>query len=252
MNAPTVGTALANFERYGRTHMTHGRIAIERTGDEAELVYDVGLADRELCRQLAEGSALVGMKLIRHLIGPEWRVRRVRFGHARPRDTTEHARLLGPSVRFGETTMAALVFDAADLERPVPNADRSLLPIVERHLDELLAAADASVDTDWLTAVRNAIAETVCDGAPTIQTIAKRLGLSVRTLQRRLGDQGVVFKTLVGEIRRDLALKYLAHGTTDLTEIAFLLGYSELSAFDRAFRRWTGRTPLAERRRLSD
>lgn len=251
LNAPTVGTALANFERYGRTHMTHGRVAVERTGNEAELVYDIGLADRELCRQLADGAAVVGVKLLSHLVGPAWRPLRFRFGHARPRDAAEHLRLLGPALRFDEDVMVAIAFDAADLERPVPGADRSLLPIVERHLEELLAAASASTDTDWLAAVRNAIAETVCDGAPTIQTIAKRLGLSVRTLQRRLGDQGVVFKILVGEIRRDLALKYLAHGTTDLTEIAFLLGYSELSAFDRAFRRWTGSTPLAERKRLS-
>ncbi len=248
LNAPTVGTALANFERYGRAHMTNGRIAVERTGGEAELIYDVGLADRELCRQLAEGAALVGVKLLRHLVGAEWQPRRLRFGHARPSDTSEHVRALGASLRFGEDVMVALAFAADDLARPVLGADRGLLPIVERHLEELLAAAGD--DTDWLATVRGAVAETVCDGAPTIQTIAKRLGLSVRTLQRRLGERGIVFKTLVGETRRDLALRYLAHGTSDLTEIAFLLGYSELSAFDRAFRRWTGETPLAARRRL--
>ena len=247
LNAPTVGIGLDNFERYGRTHLQGGRIAVERAGGEARLTYDLGLADREAARHLGEGAAVVGVTLLRRLIGAEWRPRRVLFGHARPHDTAEHARTFAVPLAFGEATTAALVFAAGDLERPVPNADRSLLPIVERHLDERLASAAEG----WLTEVRSAVAEAVCDGAPTIQAMAERLGLSVRTLQRRLADEGIVFKTLVADVRRDLALRYLADGKTDLTEIAFLVGYSELSAFDRAFRRWTGSTPRAARRSLT-
>jgi AraC-like DNA-binding protein len=173
----------------------------------------------------------------------------VRLGHAEPRDTREHVRLLGPALRFGQPIMTAIAFDPADLDREIAQADRGLLPIVERHLQELLAAAPS--ETDWLAEIRNAVAESVPDGAPTIQTIAKRMGASVRTLQRRLGDHGVVFKDLVAETRRDLALRYLAHGTAELTEIAFLVGYSELSAFHRAFKKWTGETPQETKRRLA-
>ncbi len=249
LNAPTVAVALANFERYGRAHMTGGRIAVERRGGEAELVYDMALADRALARQVAEGAAVVGIKLIRHLVGADWWPRRVHFAHARPRDLAEHTRLLGATIRFDAAAMVSLVFAARDLDRAVATADRGLLPIVERHLDELLAAAGD--DADFLATVRNAVAEVVCDGAPTIQTIAKRLGASVRTLQRRLGEHGAVFKDVVADTRRELALRYLGQGTAELTEIAFLLGYSELSAFDRAFRRWTGETPQAARKRLT-
>ena len=87
-------------------------------------------------------------------------------------------------------------------------------------------------------------------GKANVETVAKALALSVRTFQRRLGEHGVVFKTLVDQLRRELALQYLADGKADLTEIAFLVGYSELSAFDRAFRRWTGSTPVAARKEL--
>ena len=247
LNAPTVETALRNFERYGRTHVTARGVVLERDGSEARLAYDIGIVDRSLCRQHAEGAAVVGLTLLRRLVRPDWRPRRVLFGHARPRDTSEHARLLGAPLQFGEPIMAALAFPAADLDRPVPGADRRLLPIVERHLDELLSSGAAP--DDWLDGVRGAIAESVCDGAPAIEAIANKLALSVRTLQRRLGADGVVFKTLVDEIRRDLALRYVASGKSDLTEIAFLVGYSELSAFDRAFRRWTGSTPRAFARR---
>ena len=249
LNAPTVGTALRNFERYARSHFRGPRICLEIDGHEARfsLVLDVpGGVPR---RQHAEASAVVGLRIMRRLIGPDWRPRRVLFAHDRPRDVSEHERILGAPLRFRQPVHCGLVFDAADLERPVPGADRRLLPIIERHLDELLATPDP--DDAWLGEARSAIASSVCDGHPGIPTVARRLGLSVRTLQRRLGEQGAVFKTLVEDVRRELALRYLADGRTRLTEVAFLVGYSELSAFGRAFKRWTGSTPHAVRRNLT-
>jgi AraC-like DNA-binding protein len=247
LNAPTVGTALRNFERYGRTHIQGGRIGLAHEGDEALLVYELGVADHELARQHVEGAAAVALRILRRLIGPDFRPRRVLFAHRRPREVSELARVFDAPLRFEQRFDAALAFPAAALERGVAGADRRLLPIVERHLDELLAsdAQDA-----WLQQVRTQIAGSLCDGAPDIARVAKQLGMSVRTFQRRLDEHGAVWKTLVAAIRRDLAQRYLADGTASLTEIAFLLGYSELSAFDRAFRRWTGSTPLAMRRSL--
>src|SRR5262249_2328067 len=92
--------------------------------------------------------------------------------------------------------------------------------------------------------VRAAIATSICDGHPKIGATARRFGLSVRTFQRRLDEHRVVFKDLVESVRRDLSLRYVADGSMRLTDVAFLVGYSELSAFGRAFRRWTGPTPL--------
>ena len=247
LNAPSVETGLRNLDRYGHLQLQGGRLALEQQGANASLTYDIGV-DAEMARQHAEGAAVIGVRLLQHLIGADWRPRQVLFGHRRPAVTTEHARILRAPLRFGQPLTAALVFDAADLAHPVPHADRSLLPIVERHLDELLASAAGG--DDWLTKVRGAVAESLADGAPAIQTIARRLALSVRRFQRRLGEHGVVFKTLVDQLRRELALQYLADGKADLTEIAFLVGYSELSAFDRAFRRWTGSTPVAARKEL--
>ena len=247
LNAPSVAVAIENLARYGRTFLQGGGITLERDGPEVRLGYDL-LADRELCRQHAEGAAVVNTRVLRQLIGPDWRPRAVLFGHSAPHDTSEHTRLLGAPLRFGHSIAMTLVLDADVLPRPVPGADRRLLPIVERHLQELLASPDGG--TSRLDEVRNAIAETLCDGSPTIRAVAKRLGTSVRTLQRRLGEHGAVFSTLVEDVRRDVALRYLADGKAELTEIAFLTGYSELSAFGRAFRRWTGSTPLAARKRL--
>ena len=250
LNAPTVGTALANFERYGRTSWRGMQLGITVDGREARLGHDVGKADRERARHYAEGAAVIGLRLMRRLVGDAWSPSRVLLGHRRPARTSEHARIFGVPISFGADVSAALVFDAADLTRSVPGADRHLLPIVERHLDERLASSERDVEADWLAHVRETLAVAMCDGPPSIETVAERLAIGVRTFQRRLGEHGVVYKRLVDDVRRELALRYLGEARSDLTEIAFLVGYSELSAFDRAFRRWTGSTPQQYRKRL--
>ena len=114
---------------------------------------------------------------------------------------------------------------------------------LERILEEL-PQEDAFICT-----VSRAIAELIKDGNPSLTRTAKKLGMSPRTLQRQLKTRHVEFKTLVNDTRRHFAQSYLRDRKTSLTEIAFLLGYSEASAFNRAFKRWTGLTPLAYRRK---
>ena len=102
-----------------------------------------------------------------------------------------------------------------------------------------------------LVSVRKAIAELMRDGEPKLAQVANKIATSPRTLQRRLKNYGLEFKKLVAETRRRFALDYLKDRKNTLTQIAFLLGYSEVSAFNRAFKRWTGSTPLDYRRRTT-
>jgi AraC-like DNA-binding protein len=243
LNAPTVGIGLHNLARYSGANLQAGRIGLVVRGREVRVSYELN-AEPELCRQHAEGAAVLICRVLRRLVGDTWRPVQVLFGHRHPPDVSEHGRAFGAPIHFGVGANATIVLDAVHLEQAVPGADRLLLPIVERHLDRVLATAAGDV---WLVQVRNAIAQTLCDGSPRIRTIAKRLAMSVRTLQRRLDERGVVFTALVAEIRSALAHRYLADPRADLTEVALLLGYSDLSAFDRAFRRWTGSTPLEAR-----
>jgi len=246
LNAPTVGTGLRNLTRYSRANLQAGRIGFCVSGQEGLLSYELD-GEPELCRQHTEGAAVLSLRIVRRLLGEKWRPQRVLFGHRRPADSSEHQRIFGAPIFFGEGTNATLVLDAAQLDQAVPGADRRLLPIVERHLDRVLATDSGDA---WLQQVRSAVAEALCDGNPSIRMIARHLALSVRTLQRRLDERDLVFKAVVAETRREIAYRYLADGSANLTEVAFLLGYSELSAFDRAFRRWTGSTPLEARRSL--
>lgn len=247
-NAPTVGAALHNLERYAHTLLHGVKVVVEYRDSECLSGYDIPVGDRELRRQNAEGASVIAFETMRRLIGPGWRPKRVEFGHRRPADLTQHNRVFGCPLRFEAEHSFALVFDVADLDRPVLGADTRILPIVQRYLDDIPAPPDGG--DGWPARVRSLIARNVSNGHPNMERIARLLGLSGRTLQRRLGERGLVWKTLVEEVRRELALRYLKDEGMSLTEIAFLLGYSDLSAFDRAFRRWLGTTPAAQRRKL--
>jgi AraC-like DNA-binding protein len=247
LHAPNVDTAVRNFERYGHTHMEGARIVFETRGAECLFGYDIAVGSRELRRQNAEGACAMGVQLMRRLIGSDWRPLRVLFGHRKPADVREHERIFGAPLLFDQDVSCALVFPASDLQRPVIGADTRLLPIVQRWLDDLPQSKSAS--DAWLRDVRGEIARATCDGHPELERIARKLGMGGRTLQRRLAERGLVWKAVVEDVRRELALRYLNEPELPLTEVAFLLGYSELSAFYRAFRRWTGITPAEHRRR---
>ena len=96
---------------------------------------------------------------------------------------------------------------------------------------------------DLIEKLRHALREALKQGEPNVERLAKRLSLSGRTLQRRLGQLKTSFQEVLDHVRFDLARQYLKDARLDLTQIAYLLGYSELRAFDRAFRRWASKSP---------
>lgn len=170
--------------------------------------------------------------------------REVTFHHAAAGDLAAQTRVFGVAPRYAAQGNA-VVFVAADLERPVPAADPRLWSVIERHAEALLAARPEP-SQGLGTRVRQVMAEllqTLPEGPPTLATMAARLRLSERSLQRYLRDEGTTFDALLEGLRKDLALSYLRDPHMAISEVAYLLGYSEPSAFHRAFRRWTGVTP---------
>jgi AraC-like DNA-binding protein len=159
--------------------------------------------------------------------------------------------ILEAPVRF-ERPANEIVFAASTLDTVVVGADRTLLPMFEERANELTGAAlvtpEIGASGDRLVAaVQEEVVRCLCDGPPQLARIARTLAMSSRTLQRELQRRGVRFKTLVNETRHRLSLVYLERPELSVTEIAFLLGYAELSAFDRAFRRAAGVSPRAWR-----
>ncbi len=249
LNAPTVEVGLANLARYWAALVQGlGTPSLEVRGETATLeIPRIGSADPDALRHLSEAALAIFVRMMRRLRGPDWQPRDVSFQHEAPADTSEHAALICPRLSFG-CAVASIRFDADDLRAEVPGADRYLLPIAERQLQDALGPTAGS--DPWLREVEIQVASRICDGHPAIRSVAPQLGLSVRTLQRRLEERSILYRDLVAGVRSQLARRYLEETSNDLEEIAFLLGYSELSAFDHAFRRWTGQTPRGFRQKV--
>jgi AraC-like DNA-binding protein len=164
----------------------------------------------------------------------------VAFQHARPANAARYAEVLRCPVSFGAPGLR-IVFPRALFDRPLQHADPGLFGYLERHAQQLESQL---ADTRTLAArVSHAVLETLDAGEPDQSAIAHRLALSERTLQRRLREEGTSFAALVDGLRHELARSYLDDPTLAVFEVAFLVGYSEPSAFNRAFRRWTRQTP---------
>jgi AraC-like DNA-binding protein len=125
---------------------------------------------------------------------------------------------------------------------PVTTADPYLNKILLTYCEEALTARSGA-GTAFRSSVENAVVPLLPHGKARADEIARRLGTSGRTFARRLSSEGLTFSELLDSLRHDLARRYLAEGELSVSQIAWLLGYQEVGAFSRAFKRWTGETP---------
>jgi AraC-like DNA-binding protein len=168
------------------------------------------------------------------------------FAHAAPASRDEYARSFPGAVLRFSAPWNGFVFDAAELDRALPTADARLHTVVTRMAERLLAELPRA--HSFTDEVRRVLASELCHGNPDVVHVARAMHMSARTLGRRLNDEGTTFRELRDELRRQLALSYVANPEVGLCEVAFLLGFSDVAVFHRAFRRWTGTTPLQHRR----
>jgi AraC-like DNA-binding protein len=168
----------------------------------------------------------------------------VEFASPRPRSIADHRWFFRAPLQFGRPRNA-LVFMRAALDLPLRKAEPELREVLERRVRDVIARLPPM---DSLAGrARFRLREALDHGRPTAASVGRQLGLSERSLHRRLRDEGTTLRRLLDGLRLDLAERYLREGVS-INETAFLLGYSEASAFQRAFRRWTGSTPAAYRR----
>jgi AraC-like DNA-binding protein len=244
LNSPTIAVADQHVARYLKLYNQAANVFFTVEEKRAYLQYvlvDLGIA---VPRQENEYSMVIRLNTIRMMVGSQWAPLEVRFAHEAPEQISEHLRIFGAAVLFGYPTNT-FVIEREFLERQIPAADERLYEIMRRYLERILE--EMPQEHEVLASVRRAIAESMREGDPNLARVAKKMAMSPRTLQRQLKEQGMEFKNLVDDTRRRFAQSYLRSRRNTLTEIAFLLGYSEASAFNRAFKRWTGTTPLAYR-----
>lgn len=211
MLSDTMQTAVERVIRFSRVlnETTETRLDVE--GDVAVITDgNRDPADR-WPRHKAESILAAYVVLGRAWTASDWSPREVRFQHAQPDDIREHMRIFRCRLRFGAPRNQVL--------KPLTQAE------------------------DFVEAVRRVVGTALPGGTPSLRQTARTLGLSERTLQRRLGERGVGYATVVDGVRRELALRHLEEPHVSVGELALLLGFSEPKAFRRAFRRWTGSSP---------
>ncbi|MFF9064603.1 AraC family transcriptional regulator [Streptomyces sp. NPDC014891] len=214
--------------------------------DEALLEFDLSGYDDPL-HFGAEATVLVAHRFAGWLVRRRIGLRRVEFAHPEPRHAGECALLFGAPCVFGAPRTAA-VLDRADLDEPVLRDAAALRVFLRRAPVDVLVRVDH--ESTATGRVRHLIGRSLPAGpVPTPEELAALLSVSPQTLRRRLAAEGTTYQRIRDQVRRDHALAELAGGRISIEGLSHRLGFSEPSAFHRAFRRWTGETPRAYRAR---
>ncbi|WP_437625705.1 AraC family transcriptional regulator [Sorangium sp. So ce1151] len=239
----TVREVIGCVLRYQR--LIHDAVDVRLTVEGARARISQRFAGAAAPPQLS--SFIMGLWVLRArvLTGVPFAPHRVTFAHPAPADRREYDRLLAVPLGF-DADENAVLFDASFLDTPTVRSDPALGAVLRRHADELLARLPAEPSVRG--ALERHLIEALGRGVPDVAAAARALGMSARTLQRRLGDEGESYKSVLDEARRKLAVAHMRERGRTVSEVAFLLGFSEVSAFSRAFRRWTGHSPAAYRR----
>jgi len=241
----SLGSGLERLAHYGR--ILSDRVAAgmnDRQGGPVFWVRDT--ATTPLHPGRAEFALALALKLAREGTGTHVIPARISFAHRAPADDSEHRRFFDGPVHFeaGSNSMALSTIDAS---RPLLGADDVLAAIVRRRLDKALDSRERSDGGSFTTRVRRLLVQALGEGRSNADGVAQALGVSRRTLSRRLGEEGTSFSGILDSVREDAGKTLLQDRSLSIADIAFFLHYSEPAAFHRSFRRWTGQTPLTFR-----
>jgi len=245
--APTLGAALQALAELFPFHQqaTETRFAIE--GERIRLEYRI--LDGRILERRQDAELTMGMftNVVRTCLGLDWTPEEVWLEHPRPEAWRDHDKAFDAPVHFGQRTNAVVV-RGRDLGRRMPGGDLGRLTALRARL---IALAGGTGQTPLLDRVKAEIRSRLPEGEARVESVAEALGMARWTLQRRLAGQGLAFSDLVDLVRRDLAAAYLRQPHLPLSDLAFFLGYSELSAFTRAFTRWFDLSPSQARQAWS-
>jgi|SRR5688572_4245996 len=248
MNSPTVAAAFETAGRYIHLHNEAAQLTFAEDKNLSSWSYALKNLPLEQFRQFVDYGMAAAFNIIRVMVGSQWSPREVRFNHQGPEIMAAYHEVFCSPVIF-QCSTNGFIMDSAFCKQPIPAADPNLFRILTSYLDDVLSRMPKG--DELLATIRATIAQLMKDGGPKLSRAAKTLRVSTRTLQRQLKHRGLCFAELVEDIRRAVAVEYLKDREHTLAEIAFLLGYSEVSAFNRAFKRWTGKTPSDYRPRAN-
>lgn len=226
----------------GRARNSMAGVKQRQLAGEARIEFDL-TADEDPDRFRAETLLVVAHRFSGWLIRRRIPLVRVELAYSAPAHVLEYDLLFGAPCKFGAPATAA-VFDRALLDEPVLQDEAGIAAFLRRAPDDVLARIDYGSTS--ATRVRRLLGQSLPGGGMLTEgEVAERLSVSPQTLRRHLAAEGTGFQQLRDQMRRDHAIAALADGRTPIEQISAQLGFSEPSAFHRAFKRWTGSTPRA-------
>ncbi len=229
--------------RYARLFSDCLEVRCEVEGDRAAIRIDVGSAAPKPIRDFAMGAWFTNhvREPLRDVSGVEcW------FSDPEPRDTTEYERTFSPATLRFNAPCCAFSFARERLDAPRASSDPDLHAILCDHA--AFAFQRLSEHSSMTAQVRDVAARSIGGAMPTMQRVARELRIGSRTLGRRLAQEGTTFTLVLDQLRYERALRYLERREMGCSEISNKLGFSHIEGFYRAFKRWTGQTPLTYRR----
>lgn len=243
LSSDTLRTGLKRLARFSHILGTRGRCTCVDDRNGLRFVFDHGRGNAAIGHAIADFCLSMILDMCRTNFGASLQVESVSLRRPEPENPEPYRGFFGCSVRFSaDENSFVLARIAAD--RPLPTSNSELAITFDAILAEQLAVLDKA---DIVARCKAYLLRQLTSGEPSEEELAGAMGMSCRTLQRRLGGQGLRYKGVLDEMRYDLAQRYLSDPEKSVTEITFLLGFSEQSAFSRAFKRWSGQAPTLYR-----
>jgi AraC-like DNA-binding protein len=237
-SSQTLGGALKRLARYSKV-TNEALVFGYREGNRLVISLGYSGVPRHSDRHQIEFCMFGLLRICRMLTGQKLVPQYFSISHHRSGVTSEMARFVGTKVEFGaDSDEFALNLDAREL--PLIHSDPYLNDLLLKYCEAAHKRGDRS---HLRTRVENAISPLLPHGRVVVEDVARSLGMSARTLARKLSDEGLNFTEILQQLRRDLAVRYLDDRKLHVSKIAWLLGFHEVSAFTHAFKRWTGKTP---------
>lgn len=231
-------TALNRLSRY--VHVIADDVAVDLVESDAR--FKISIREQESLKRLfwaSDSSVSIIVTLCRMNYGDELNPESVELQHAAPADLGNYYSLFRCPVAFG-CAVDRVVFPIGVVDRKLPSANPQLAQLNDQVMIQTLARLSKE---RIVPRVKSTIIELLPSGKISDEQVAAELNMSTRALQRKLQKKETTFKQLLTETRQELADKYIRNNQLSLTEISFMLGFSEVSSFSRAFKRWTGGSP---------
>jgi AraC-like DNA-binding protein len=242
MSCANIGEAFDRTLQYSQLYTVGATYQMDADGDATRITWLPwpGALDDAGYRAAMDYHMANMEQAIRQLATSPVGVVEVRLRHAAPDDAEGYARFYGVAPKFGSPRYE-LVYPAGLRDVGVTSFNSRLRDYFDLQCQNVLEKMGAA--TSFAAQVRKALIGVMDGGDSGMEAIAKRLGMSTRSLQRRLAEEQTGFNDLVAEVREEFAKRYLARGTLTASEVAYLIGFTEPPAFFKAFKRWTGLTP---------